>query len=223
MKQKKEQSKIKNYWKKFWFLLWKDDSPKGWIFSIIFLFIFIKFIFFPGLSLVTGTSLPLAIVESCSMYHEGNLLSNYDDWWETHKTKYSEIEQNEFKNFKFKNGFNKGDILFIIGTKPEKLKIGDTIIFSSGTKQTPIIHRIIKIKKTNQEYIFSTIGDNNQRSFSIDMSTYENPSRIDEINIKENQIIGKAVFKLAPYAGWGKLIFFEFKQPESNKGFCEGN
>ena len=70
---------LTKFWKKFWFMLWKDDSLKGWIFSIIFLFIFIKFIFFPILSLVTGTYLPLAIVESCSMYHEGNFLSNYNN------------------------------------------------------------------------------------------------------------------------------------------------
>jgi len=41
--------------------------------------------------------------------------------------------------------------------------------------------------------------------------------------IKEEQLIGKAVFKLAPYVGWGKLIFFEYKQPQNNKGFCEEN
>src|SRR3989338_386228 len=101
--------RLKHYWDKFWFLLWKDDSLKGWIFSIIFLFIFIKFIFFPGLSLVTGTSLPLAIVESCSMYHQGNLLSDYDGWWETHENKYEDfdITKEDFSEFSFQKGFNK--------------------------------------------------------------------------------------------------------------------
>ena len=105
-----------SFLKKFWFIVWKDDSLKGWIFSIIFLFLFIKFIFFPVLGLVTGTPLPLAIVESCSMYHERDILSNYDLWWEKHVNKYLgyDIEKEEFENFKFKNGFNKGDILFII-------------------------------------------------------------------------------------------------------------
>ena len=79
-----KRSGIGKLWEKFWFIVWKDDSLKGWIFSIIFLFILIKFIFFPTLSFITGTSLPLAIVESCSMYHQGNLLSNFDSWWETH-------------------------------------------------------------------------------------------------------------------------------------------
>jgi len=203
---------IKKSWKKFWFLLWKDDSPKGWIFSLVFLFIFIKFIFFPVLSLMTGTILPLAIVESCSMYHDGNLVSNYDNWWESHESKYSnyEIDKLEFEDFKFKNGFNKGDILFIIGTKPEKLNIGDVIIFNAG-QQNPIIHRVIDIKNQDGEYILSTIGDNNNQQISFEKS------------IKSEQIIGRAVFKLAPYLGWGKLIFFERQKSDSERGFCKQN
>ena len=74
-----KKKKLKKLWKDIWFLLWKDDSLKGWLLSVLVIFIFIKFIFFPTLSLVTGTVLPLAIVESCSMYHQGNILSNYDN------------------------------------------------------------------------------------------------------------------------------------------------
>jgi len=33
---------LRKYWDKFWFLMWKDNSLKGWIFSILFLFIFVK-------------------------------------------------------------------------------------------------------------------------------------------------------------------------------------
>ena len=143
--------KISSGLKKFWFLLWKDESLNGWIFSIIFLFIFIKLIFFPVLGFLTGTSLPLAIVESCSMYHQGNLLSNYDEWWKIHELKYEEfkIEKFDFEKFRFKKGFNKGDILFVVGVKPEKLKMGDVIIFNGG-QRNPIIHRIIKIENECQ-------------------------------------------------------------------------
>ncbi len=203
---------VKEFLKKFWYLLWKDDSLKGWVFSVIFLFIFIKFIFFPILSLATGTVLPLAIVESCSMYHDGNMLSSHDQWWKNHKDKYSEftIEKEEFKDFKFHKGFNKGDILFIIGAKPEKVKIGDVIIFNAQ-QQNPIIHRVINIEERNNGYIFSTIGDNNNGQISF------------EKNIQQNQLVGKAIFKLAPYMGWGKLIFFEHFRAESEKGFCDEN
>jgi len=201
---------IKNFLDKFWFLVWKDDSFKGWIISIIFIFIIIKFIFFPSLSFVTGTELPLAIVESCSMYHSGNLLSNYDEWWQNHELKYMKllINKNTFKGFPFTKGFNKGDILFIVGTKPEKVKLGDVVIFNSGVRSTPIIHRVVSIKETNNEIIFSTIGDNNPSQISF------------EKNINQNQIVGKAVFKIAPYLGWGKLIFFELTNG-NGAGFCK--
>jgi len=204
--------KIQYYWDKFWYLLWKDDSLKGWIFSLIFLFIFIKIIFFPILSLITGTSLPLAIVESCSMYHGGNLISNFNNWYTIHEDKYTslEISQEQFSEYSFKKGFNKGDILFIVEAKPEKLKVGDVIIFNAG-QQNPVIHRIIKIKQEDEEYIFSTIGDNNKGQLSI------------EENIMEEQLVGRAVFRLVPYAGWGKLIFFEKLRPESERGFCKEN
>ncbi len=203
---------IKKGLNKFWDIVWRDESPKGWLITLVFIFVVIKFVFLPLLSLSTGTVLPLAIVESCSMYHEGNFFSDYDEWWEHSSSKYSPfgIDKEEFKKFIFKDGFNKGDILFILGTKPEKLKIGDTIIFNAG-QRNPVIHRIIKINEVDGEYIFSTIGDHNSGQLQ------------EEISINENQIVGRAAFKLAPYIGWGKLIFFEYKQPQINKGFCDRN
>ena len=204
--------KFKRFLKRFWFLIWKDDSLKGWIISIIVMFIFIKFIFFPVLSLATGTSLPLAIVESCSMYHKGNLFSDFDNWWQRHDTKYSKLSINkeQFKNFIFKNGFNKGDILFITGSDPKDLKIGDVIIFNAN-QQNPLIRRVIEKRQTENGYVFSTIGDNNNGQLSV------------EREINENQIVGKAVFKLAPYVGWAKLIFFEPTRPASERGVCGEN
>lgn len=203
---------LKRAWEKFWFIVWKDDSFKGWLISIIFLFVVIKFIFFPGLSFITGTQLPLAIVESCSMYHKGNLLSNYDLWWEQSSSKYLEygITQQEFVDFKFKNGFNKGDILFIVGVKPEKIKIGDVIIFNAE-QTNPVIHRVVNIEEKDNGFVYSTIGDHNNAQLTL------------EKEIKYGQIVGKAVFKLAPYMGWGKLIFYEPMQKDSNKGFCKSN
>jgi len=206
--------KVKAYWKKFWFLLWKDDSLKGWIFSIVFLLLFIKLIFFPGLSLLTGTKLPLAIVESCSMYHEDNLFSDFDEWFERHEQKYERkrVDYEEFLEFPFKKGFNKGDILFIVGTSAEDLEIGDVIVFQ-GNQKNPIIHRIIdkKVSDTDNRTYFSTIGDNNNGQLD------------SEDRIYESQIIGKAAFRLAPYVGWGKLIFFEFSRHPLERGFCSEN
>ncbi len=203
---------MKHYFDKFWYLLWKDDSFKGWLFSVIFLVVFILFIFFPILRFATGTALPLAIVESCSMYHDGNLLSNYNEWWRSHSSKYikSNINNSDFESFIFKNGFNKGDILFIIGAKPEKIQKGDVIIFEAQ-RQNPIIHRVINIEENNGIYTFSTMGDNNQGQLEIEKS------------ISQDQLVGKAVVKLAPYLGWIKLIFYEHLRNPSEKGFCDEN
>lgn len=212
MNSKEVLTKIKEIWRGFWFLLWKDDSFKGWLFSIIFLFLIIKFVFFPFFSFVTGTSLPLAIVESCSMYHQGNLFSDYNSWFDRHDSKYSSfnIDKNEFQEFKFKNGFNKGDILLVVGVKPEEVKIGDIIIFNALAKH-PVIHRVVGITERDGVRVFETIGDNNQGQISF------------EKNIYESQIVGKAVFKVAPYLGWVKLVFFEPFRTDSEKGFCREN
>ena len=199
---------VKNFWDKFWFVVWKDDSLKGWIISVVFIFVVIKFLFFPLLSFATGTSLPLAIVESCSMYHEGNFLSDFDEWWEEYDSKYSEFEIDKTDFQDFKKGFNKGDILFIVKAKPEKLEVGDVIIFDGGTNN-PVIHRIIEIKEEDGGSTFSTIGDNNNGQLSFEKS------------ISEEQLVGKAVFKLAPYVGWGKLIFYEPLRPKSERGLCD--
>lgn len=208
---KRSAGKFKKSFSKFWNLLWKDDSLKGWIFSILFITLFILLIFFPLLRLVTGTSLPLAIVESCSMYHQGNLFSNFDNWWERHDPKYSDfiINKLDFENFPMKNGFSKGDILFIVGTEPKDVEEGDIIIFSTEQYPNPIIHRVIDIDEENGQFVFSTIGDNNNDQLSV------------EEEIPGEAIVGKAVFRIVPYAGWVKLIFFENFRPEGERGFCE--
>ncbi len=205
-------NKFKKFLKRFWEIVWKDDSFKGWLISLIFIFVVIKFIFFPLLNLVTGTTLPLAIVESCSMHHSGNIFGNFNNWWERHEIKYENfnIDKTEFQEFTLKKGFSKGDIIFIIRAKPEKLEIGDVIIFNSNQKN-PIIHRVIDIRQENGKYVFSTIGDNNNGQLAIEQS------------ISEDQLVGKAVFNLFPSVGWAKLVFYEHLRPESERGICSEN
>ena len=216
-----KKGEIKKGFKKFWYLLWEDNSIKGWLFSLVILFVFIKFIFFPFLNLTTGTTLPLAIVESCSMYHQGNIFSNFNDWFGRHDAKYSIINLSkiEFQDFSFKNGFDKGDILFIVKADPEKLKIGDIIAFNAGTSGTPVIHRIVKIENKNGQKIFSTMGDNNAKM----LIPTNNLGGVDETAITSNQLVGKAVFRVAPWFGWVKLVFYEGLKPESERGFCKEN
>ena len=174
----------------------------------------IKFAFFPLLSLVSGTPLPLAIVESCSMYHQGDIFSNFNAWWGRHYVKYTSLNmtESEFMNFPFHNGFDKGDILFITGVSPQNVKIGDVIIFNVNGESSPIIHRVINITVQNGTYVFSTEGDNNNGQLSFEKYIIGSGSG--------NQVIGKAAFKVAPFIGWIKLIMFQWQLPSYERGLC---
>jgi len=174
----------------------KKDTWQSWIISLILIVILIKFIIFPILSLITGTSLPLVVVESCSMYHQ----SNFNNWWQDNNAKYEKFDltKEKFEEFSLKNGLNKGDIVFVLGK--DKYKDGDIIIFTSET-QYPIIHRLMKTIP------YQTQGDNNPSQLPI------------ETNIQDTQIIGKATAKI-PLIGWIKLIFFEPLKPKDKRGFC---
>ncbi len=183
---------------KFWRFL-KEDTWQSWIVSLVLAIIVIKFILFPLLSLITGSSFPLVVVQSCSMYHE----SSFDKWWEENGQWYESrnIAKEEFKTFSFKRGLNKGDIIIVTGYL--KYNKGDIIIFNAGT-QYPIIHRIVTINPT------STKGDNNQGQFSNGL----------ESDIEDDKILGKSFIKI-PLIGWIKLIFYEpFRNPKE-RGLCK--
>jgi signal peptidase I len=189
----------KHKFTKFWNFL-KKDTWQSWIVSIILIIVFIKLIFFPTLSLITKTPLPLVVVESCSMYHE----SNFDEWWDKNKAWYEsrEISKTDFKSFNSKNGLNKGDIILVLGK--EDYNIGDIIIFTAPTKH-PLIHRIVTTSP------ISTKGDNGKT----------NPDQLSiEKNIPKNTILGRATIKI-PLLGWIKLIFFEPFRPARDRGICK--
>lgn len=192
--------KCKRFWKKFWYIIWEDESLLGWIFSLAFAFLVIKFVFFPTLSLIFGTSMPLVVVESGSMHHPGSFIGNYfgsDDlfveWWQESGEWYENIgiTQEQAMTWPLKNGLEIGDVIIVWRTG--KLETGDIIIFE-GNQRYPIIHRIINISDVNGRDVYSTKGDNNPAQLPI------------EQRIPEDVIIGKAVFRI-PLIGWVKLVF----------------
>ncbi len=182
--------------KKFWNFL-KKDTWQSWIVSIILIISFIKLIFFPILSFATGSSLPLVVVESCSMYHE----SNFEEWWSKNEEWYNGrgINKAEFESFSFEGGLNKGDIIFVIGKA--EYNIGDIIIYTSSTKH-PLIHRIISKDP------IQTKGDHNSNQLSI------------EKDISNSAILGKSALRI-PLLGWIKLIFFEPFRAANERGLCQ--
>lgn len=171
--------------KKIWHFIWHDDSLLSWIVNIILAFILVKFIIYPGLGLIFQTQLPVVAVVSSSMEHN----NNFDNFWERQGRWYEDhdITKGEFLNYPLKNGFNKGDIIFLYGT--ENIQEGDVIVFR-GNSANPIIHRVVIIKEIG----YQTKGDNNQDSYE----------QLGETNINPSNVLGKAFLRV-PYLGWVKI------------------
>jgi hypothetical protein len=192
---------IKQNIKKAWNWLWYSDSLLSWIVSLIIAFILVKFVFFPFLSLVLGTPLPLVVVESESMEHPqagfiGNVIGledSFELWWQSQGDWYENknIDKSQASEWPLKTGFDKGDIMLVWGRGDKE--VGDVIIFNANTKH-PIIHRIVDIDK--KRGVIETKGDNNIAQLH------------DEKSITENAVIGEAVFRI-PKLGWIKLVFVE--------------
>lgn len=198
-KHRRTKKKPKTLLGKVWYFIWNDNSAASWIVNIILAFIIIKFLVYPGLGLVFGTNFPIVAVVSNSMEHHMPL----DDWWAKNQDFYLElnITQKDFENYPFKNGFNRGDIMFLTGKQPEDINIGDVIVFQSK-KPYPIIHRVIK-KQEGSLWVFQTKGDNNPAQIKN--------NELDETLILENHVLGRAVFRV-PWLGYVKIWFVDFME-----------
>lgn len=208
---------IKRIWGKVWYFIWEENSVWSWIVNIVLAFILIKFIVYPALGFFIGTTHPIVAVVSPSMEHH----ENFDDWWKSNSDYYSNygVTKEDFRGFMLKNGFNKGDIIILRGAKPEKISVGDVIVFKSP-RPDPIIHRVIKLWMEGDEYFFRTKGDNNAESIKA--------GDLDETMISKNQIIGKAFIRI-PLLGYVKIFFVDYicpmpviKQTGQLLGICPG-
>ncbi len=205
--------KVVRFLKKSWYFIWYDDSVLSWFVNLILAFVLIKFIIYPGLGLIFSTSFPVVAVVSGSMEHQGP----FDEWWQsealcgpptcgarclcTQESWYGQgnITKKEFREFPFKNGFNRGDIMVLFGVKPEKVETGDVIVFDSK-KPYPIIHRVIRVRQEEKIY-FETKGDHNKNQIDDGL--------LNEKAVSETQLLGRAVFKI-PYLGYVKIWFTEY-------------
>src|SRR3990172_8411162 len=121
---------LKTLLKKFWHFIWEEDSLLSWAVTIILAFLLIKFIVYPGLGLVLGTSFPVVAVVSDSMTHQGQ---DVDEWWGSSGQWYTDhdITKDQFRTFQMKNGFNRGDIIVLWRSNEHNTDIGDIIVFES--------------------------------------------------------------------------------------------
>jgi len=199
---------FKSALKKTWHFIWNDDSIWSWLVNIVLAFVLIKFIVYPGLGFVLSTSHPIVAVVSGSMQHNGE---NFDSWWENGGSWYigQNMTEEEFRDFKLHNGFNKGDIIVLKGKKPADLQIGDIIVFNAGRSE-PVIHRIARKWQENGIYYFRTKGDNyrtNIGSFPFEM------------RIQQDKVIGSALVKI-PLLGYVKILFVKLICLFGKFNFC---
>jgi len=186
---------IKQGFSKVWKFLWKDDSLSSWLVNLVLAFVIVKFVVYPLLGILFGTTHPIVAVVSSSMEHQ----TSFDEWWRSQSDWYENygFSKTDAKKWPFKNGFNKGDIMILRGKNVKDVKTGDVIVFR-GNSNDPIIHRVVKKYKEDNNYLFQTKGDNNADSFE----------GLGEIGITENKIIGTAVFRI-PLLGWVKILFVD--------------
>lgn len=206
---------FKDLLKKTWHFLWHSDSPWSWLANLIIAFLVIKFLIYPLLGFLLGTSYPIVAVVSQSMEHGlyGSQLcgqtfydfkDSFPNYWEVCGDWYenNNFTAAQFRQFPFKNGFNKGDIILVWGSRPENLEVGDILIFW-GEKPQPLIHRLIKKWPENGQYYFQTKGDHNRESIT---------GPLGETQIPEERILGKGILRI-PYLGWVKIIFVQAVRP----------
>ena len=60
--------------KRVWYFIWEEDSIWSWLVNIILAFVLIKYVVYPGLGFLLGTSHPIVAVVSGSMEHDGSLM-----------------------------------------------------------------------------------------------------------------------------------------------------
>ena len=91
--------------------------------------------------------------------------------------------------------------------------MGDTILINPNEEslaKNPIMHRIVSMNPVE------TKGDHNLQQLTKE----NNQLKIDETNIGQDRILGKAIFGI-PYLGFTKLTFFEFTKNPEQRGSCE--
>jgi len=166
---------------------------------IFILFLIIYFIVYPVLGLIFQTTHPIVAVVSESMEHSPSnqilcgeeftdFKDSFENYWSVCGSWYQEqnIFPEQFQTFPFANGFNKGDLVIVWGTKPKNLEIGDVLIFK-GSKPQPIIHRITNRWLENNHYFFQTKGDHNQDSIA---------GFLGETSISEQRVLGKGLLRI---------------------------
>jgi signal peptidase I len=191
-----DEPKKQGFWRKLWWFIWEDNSFASWLVNIALAFIIIKFLVYPGLGYALGTHYPIVAVVSGSMEHDGS----FNQWWDsncvcngasctTQEDLYQQynLTHDVFDKFKFPNGFNKGDLMVLVG--PKNVEVGDVVVFGVQGLSDPVIHRVVALEDGS----LTTKGDHN-----CGLNPFEE-------HIPNEFLVGKAALRV-PYLGWIKLL-----------------
>ncbi len=200
-----------NKLKKIWNFIFHEDSLLSWLANIILAFLIVRFIIYPVLGFVLATPYPLVAVISSSMDHTSlpSANANYEicgksfpdktssdinEYWNAcgkfYEDKY-DIEKFEFEKFPYSNGFKKGDIMILMGSKD--IKTGDVVVYLNPNYRYPIIHRVVQKYPKNSITFYKTKGDHNPAADPMEVQ----------------QLVGKAVWRI-PKLGYVKIIFVDY-------------
>lgn len=214
MEKKSRFHHLKHHGKRVWHFFWHSDSLWSWLANLIIAFLVIRFIVYPVLGLLLGTSYPIVAVVSESMEHGlsdntlcgqtfKNFPESFDNYWDVCSYWYENrnITKEQFQKFPFKDGFRKGDVILLWRANKKNIKAGDILIFQS-IKTQPLIHRVINLWEEEGLLYYQTKGDHNAQSYAA----------LKETEIAENRVYGQGMLRV-PYLGWLKILFVDAVKP----------
>ncbi len=218
---------LSNMLKKTWDFIWHSDSVWSWLINIVLAFVFIKFIFYPGVGiLLTGSELveegdfnryPLVAVVSGSMEHmkishdkdldphlcgneydKTDYIVNFDEYWKECGLWYME------------NGITKEQ--FSKYTFKRGFNKGDIIfIYRKDPKNLKIGDVIVFKSNVRPDPIIHRVvsidTDGNKIRFDTKGDHNQGKGSLDK-GISEDVVIGVGVFRV-PYLGWFKIWFVD--------------
>ncbi|HII17071.1 TPA: signal peptidase I [Candidatus Woesearchaeota archaeon] len=120
------------------------------------------------------------------------------------------ITREEFAGYSLTRGFNRGDLIILLGKPPKNIKRGDVTVFYGGRAE-PIIHRIIGREEIDGTWHFATKGDHNADQIKN--------GAMDESSIPQERVIGVALFRI-PYIGYVKIAAVETLCMVQDFSFC---
>jgi signal peptidase len=98
--------------------------------------------------------------------------------------------------------FYKGDLVVVKGIEPERIQVGDVIVYQNPWRGIPVVHRVVGIEKTDSRIYFFTKGDNNRTNRYSDQQSGIAPP------VGQDLVKGRVVLVI-PKLGWFKVLLTE--------------